>query len=137
MDSIGPTLPPHLQRKRDHHHQQQHIGPALPPNLEKSRDTKSPTRPTSPLGPARPKQGPTLPTANHSDDDSDDEIVGPLPSQADEDSNASSAVRDFQERELRWNKEREEAAKPKVIKRQEWMLKPPEAGDILSSQFLS
>ena len=100
---------------------------------------------------------------------------------------AGSAIRDWEEREARWAKEREvrplsdhrslialaivereryhgqrdrvrgevyetkqgkltlapfrphahlqEAAKPKVLQREEWMLKPPEAGDILSSEF--
>lgn len=42
------------------------------------------------------------------------------------------AVREFLEREERVNKLREEAEKPKVMQREEWMLNPPEASDLLS-----
>jgi hypothetical protein len=142
VSSVGPALPPHLQPKsapppEDDDEDDTSIGPALPPHLLKARSsaTAGPSRPPV-AGLSRPPVGPAPPPPSDypSDSDSDDEIVGPLPSYNDDDANASSAVRDFQEREERWRKEREEAKKPKVLKREEWMLKPPEAGDILSSQ---
>jgi len=63
-------------------------------------------------------------------DDSDDDIgPKPVPGAVHEE---RSAVQEFLEREQRWAREREEAAKPKVPKREEWMLVPPTSG-ILSS----
>lgn len=151
--TIGPTLPPHLQQPPstidrpqdgdDDDDDDFSVGPALPPHLLAARSAASSSASTrQPLGPARPPVGPTLPPSHYSapdpDSDSDDsDIVGPLPSEVDASSDASSAVRDFQEREARWKREREEAAKPKVVKREEWMLKPPEAGDVLSSEYTS
>jgi hypothetical protein len=143
--SVGPSLPPHLQSKsapppEDDDEDDSSIGPALPPHLLKARSSATTAGPSRPpvSGPSRPTVGPAPPPSSDYplDSDSDDEIVGPLPSYKDDDANASSAVRDFQEREERWRKEREEAKKPKVLKREEWMLKPPEAGDILSSESL-
>ncbi|KAL7414220.1 hypothetical protein BDY24DRAFT_386244 [Mrakia frigida] len=145
--SIGPTLPPHLQFKpqpeSDDEEEDDSLGPALPPHLLAARQTKSsvpvvagPSRPTA--GPSRPPAGYQAPSpprrGRYDDDDSDDDVVGPMPvPEGMESAYSGSAVRDFEEREARWAKEREEAAKPKVLKREEWMLKPPEAGDILSN----
>jgi hypothetical protein len=45
-----------------------------------------------------------------------------------------SAVQEFMEREARWAREREEAAKPKVLTREEWMLVPPSSGVLASGE---
>lgn len=159
--SIGPALPPHLQQRAaaaqkslaggagdDDDSSDDEAGPALPPHILAARKAgvapspavgpqrppvAGPSRP--PAGPSRPVAGPSLPPPQSRyqlDSDSDDDVVGPRPSAPGED-DGYSAVRDFEERERRWAKEREEAAKPKELKREEWMLKPPEASDILSS----
>ncbi|CED83728.1 Uncharacterized conserved protein [Phaffia rhodozyma] len=153
--SIGPSLPPSLARTQqpvqpgsnkedsgdDDDEESGSIGPALPPHLQARRQAgPSVSKP-------QPRVGPTLPPSNYQapsppstsaqsygyDDDSDDDLVGPVPVPEGAQDDGSSALRDFEERQRRWAEQREEAAKPKEMKREEWMLKPPEASDFLSN----
>jgi hypothetical protein len=68
------------------------------------------------------------------DDDSDDDI-GPRPPGEDEAGPEKSAVEEFLEREKRRAEQLEEKEKPKVLKREEWMLVPPEAGVMSTSEL--
>jgi len=80
--------------------------------------------------------GPSLPSAlQNSYDDSDDEDVGPMPLPAHLSSRQQekSAVDEFLEKEKRRQKALEDAAKPKPLKREEWMLVPPSKSDLLGS----
>ncbi|ODO01695.1 hypothetical protein I350_06521 [Cryptococcus amylolentus CBS 6273] len=153
---IGPTLPPHLAhlvRNRsssaspppegpappqpaDDDEEDDYL-PALPPHLQNRQSNPRPAGPS--LGPTFPTSGPSRPPAapaagpsfEEEDDDSDDEIVGPVPvpsAYADDDPDAG--VREFLEREERMRKDAEERAKPKVMKREEWMLVPPSSGSL-------
>jgi hypothetical protein len=106
-DDYGPALPPHLAAKRA-------AGPSLP-------STSTPTAP------------PAIRQQYDDEDDSDDDI-GPKPP-GDNDGEAvpeKSAVEEFLEREKRRAERIEEESKPKVLKREEWMLVPPEAGILAS-----
>ncbi|ORX38963.1 hypothetical protein BD324DRAFT_618007 [Kockovaella imperatae] len=145
--TIGPALPPHLA----HLAQQQRsaspegsaetgpslprsttpvdedagddFGPALPPHLAAKRKAQA----VAVSGPSRP--GPSIsvgPSRPIYDDDSDDDVVGPMPTG--DVGVEKSAVQEFMEREERRAKEREEAAKPQKLERQEWMLLPPSSG---------
>ncbi|KAK4685461.1 hypothetical protein P7C73_g4693, partial [Tremellales sp. Uapishka_1] len=133
MPSIGPSLPPTAgpsipQRSSTPSDDEDDFGPALPPHLLAARNAKA-------AGPSLPTLGPALPSAAYDqgqDSESDDDIIGPMPSAGGVEE-PQSAVQDFLEREARWAKEREEASKPKVMKREEWMLVPPEAGDLAAA----
>ncbi|WVQ75363.1 hypothetical protein IAR50_004982 [Cryptococcus sp. DSM 104548] len=121
-DDYVPALPPHLQTSR-----QSNPRPAAGPSVGPSAPTAGPSRPPSAGPAAAPSAGPFFPE----DDDSDDEIVGPVPvpsAYADDDPDAG--VREFMEREERMRKDAEERAKPKVMKREEWMLVPPSSGSL-------
>lgn len=123
--SIGPTLPPHLQAKLqpaaeedDDEDDDDSLGPALPPHLLAARQNKLASS-SSTAGPSRPTAGPSRPPAGYQapspprrgrydDDSSDDDVVGPMPvPEGMESAYSGSAVRDFEEREARWAKERE------------------------------
>lgn len=124
--------------------------PALPPELVAARKAAGPSseptpgpstrRSSSPLPPPpRRVIGPTFPTTApprrdfDSDSDSDAE-VGPQPLPADVAARTRdiSGVEAFLEREARRRKNVEEAKQPKKLVREEWMLVPPKAGDLLS-----
>ncbi|ODN91407.1 hypothetical protein L198_05921 [Cryptococcus wingfieldii CBS 7118] len=134
---IGPTLPPHLAppQAADDDEEDDYL-PALPPHLQNRQSNPRPAGPS--LGPTIPASGPSRPSAAppagpsfEEDDDSDDEIVGPVPvpsAYADDDPDAG--VREFLEREERMRKDAAERAKPKVMKREEWMLVPPSSGSL-------
>lgn len=106
-DDYGPALPPHLAAKRA-------VGPTLPGSAPPQASRSAPSHPTRP-------------SYNHDDSESDDDI-GPRPPGEDEVGPEKSAVEEFLEREKRRAENIEEKAKPKVLKREEWMLVPPEAG---------
>lgn len=141
--SIGPTLPPHLQAKvdagkDDDSDDDDSLGPALPPHLLAARQDKAAasTPPSSasrpPVGPQRPTAGPSRPPAGYQapspprrgrydDDSSDDDVVGPMPvPEGMEAAYSGSAVRDFQEREARWAKEREVRPLVLILYRESW-----------------
>ncbi|KAJ9122321.1 hypothetical protein QFC22_001742 [Naganishia vaughanmartiniae] len=122
-DSFGPALPPHLLAKRKNAIASSSAPPAHSP--PRSTVTKN--------------VGPTLPPhlaarrEYQSDSDDDDDDVGPSIHMASRGESAGDGVREFLEREARIAKEREEAAKPKEMKRDEWMLVPPENADFVKT----
>lgn len=136
--SIGPSLPPHLQarqtspsgegpqQEQEEDEEDTSIGPALPPHLLAARQAKGEAPAAVPsLGPQRPTVGPSRPpgwepaSPSRYDDDesSDDDVVGPMPLPEgvtfDE---QASAVWEFQERQKRWEKEREVNLFPTLAK---------------------
>jgi hypothetical protein len=104
-DDYGPALPPQIAAERA-------AGPAPPP-IPSSSFSKAPQY------------------ADDEESESDDDI-GPKPPGEQESGPEKSAVEEFVEREKRRAEQLEEKERPKVLKREEWMLVPPEAG-ILSS----
>ncbi|WVQ81589.1 hypothetical protein IAT38_003713 [Cryptococcus sp. DSM 104549] len=129
-----PALPPHLLAARQ---AKGAIGPSAPgPVAGPSLPSAGPVGPR-PLGPSLPGAGPSRPPGPapgpgpaYPDEDSDDEVIGPMPvpSLSGEAEDGSDAVREFMEREERRRKEAEEKDRPVVKKRDEWMLVPPTAG---------
>jgi hypothetical protein len=70
------------------------------------------------------------------DEDSDDDDVGPKPLPSGlQPMHEKDAVTEFMEREERRRKNEEIAKEPKALKREEWMLVPPSASDLLGSEF--
>ncbi|WWD20999.1 hypothetical protein CI109_105480 [Kwoniella shandongensis] len=131
-DDYVPALPPHLAAARGN----KGAAPSLGPSIGPSAPTVGPS-----IGPSIPTVGPTLPPTtagpsrpppsylNQYDDDSDDDVIGPRPvPTAGGEEEAGSAIREFMEREERRRKDAEEASKPQVRKREEWMLVPPTSG---------
>ncbi|KAG6806344.1 hypothetical protein H0H87_002802, partial [Tephrocybe sp. NHM501043] len=64
-------------------------------------------------------------------EDNDDDDFGPKLLPAGVQHAQTDAMQEFMEREERRRKQAEEAAKPKAIKRDEWMLVPPSSSDLL------
>jgi hypothetical protein len=140
----GPQIPLEvLQQQEKVEEEEEDYTPALPPELLAQRrsqpSTSKPQSSTSPAGPPRRPIGPSFPSSHlypNADSDDDDEI-GPKPlppgllSMHEKD-----AVTEFMEREERRRKNEEEAKKPKALKREEWMLVPPSASDLLGSGSL-
>ncbi|KAF9779739.1 hypothetical protein BJ322DRAFT_1101622 [Thelephora terrestris] len=129
--SLGPQLPTdHAFKKptegeEDEDEDEDDYVPELPPDLVAQRGAQK----------AR-VLGPSLPLGSgHSYDDSEDEDVGPMPLPAHLSSQhqEKSAVEEFLEREKRRQQALEDAAKPKALKREEWMLVPPSKSDLLGS----
>jgi len=80
--------------------------------------------------------GPSFPSKyEDSDEDSDDVGPKPLPPGL-EPMNEKDAVTEFIEREERRRQNEEKAKEPKALKREEWMLVPPSASDLLGSRVL-
>lgn len=135
--SIGSSLPPHLQARQtspsgegpqqeQEEEEDTSIGPALPPHLLAARQAKGKAPAAGPsLGPHRPTAGPSRPPGwepasppkDDDDESSDDDVVGPMPLPEgvtfDE---QASAVWEFQERQKRWEKEREVKLPPTLAK---------------------
>ncbi|WWC73289.1 uncharacterized protein I206_107255 [Kwoniella pini CBS 10737] len=133
----GPTRPPPAAAANEDEDDDDDFGPALPPHLVAARKSK-PAGPALPpsvssIGPSIPNAGPSRPYAPpNNDDDSDDEVIGPMPSASTGQEESGSAVKEFLEREERRRKQLEEENAPKEKKREEWMLVPPTSG-VLSS----
>ncbi|KAL4254929.1 GPALPP motifs-containing protein 1-like protein [Abortiporus biennis] len=148
--SIGPAIPPQLlnssttpppskngtnsKQPEEEEEEEDDYVPALPPDLLAARSGPQP----QPQGPKRPVAGPSFPPsiAQHRqkyDDDDDDDDYGPQPLPAGVVVEQSDGVREFLEKEERRRKLIEEAAKPKALKREEWMLVPPSSSDLLGS----
>ncbi|KAF9649083.1 hypothetical protein BDM02DRAFT_3114437 [Thelephora ganbajun] len=124
--SVGPQFPTGYTTKGPvEEEEEDDYVPELPPDLAAQRTVQK----------AR-VLGPSLPSATqNSYDDSDDEDVGPMPLPAHLSSRQQekSAVEEFLEREKRRQQAMEDAAKPKALKRDEWMLVPPSKSDLLGS----
>jgi hypothetical protein len=67
------------------------------------------------------------------DEDEDEEEVGPRPLPSGIRQEEDDPVKQFMEVEEKRRKKIEEASKPKALKREEWMLKPPTASELLAS----
>ncbi|KAF9466931.1 hypothetical protein BDZ94DRAFT_1250113 [Collybia nuda] len=134
---IGPQIPPDLLKKDEDEDEDDYV-PELPPDMVASRatDPSATTPPTSKrvVGPSMPSYPPTYDPKYHSyysDDDDDD--FGPKPLPAGVQHVDIDPVRQFMEKEEKRRKEVEEAAKPKTLKRDEWMLVPPSSSDLLGN----
>ncbi|KAG6865827.1 hypothetical protein C0991_011446 [Blastosporella zonata] len=124
-DDYVPELPPHLLASRS-------TGPSAPStSSSRSNEEKRVSGPSMPAYP--PIYDPKYHSAYHEDDDDDDDDFGPKPLPAGVQHAQSNAVQEFMEREERRRKEAEEAAKPKALKRDEWMLVPPSSSDLLGN----
>lgn len=157
MSSVGPQIPRHLlptvSANTDNdaaESDEDDYTPALPPELAAARKatgaSSEPTpgpstrRPPSPPPPRR-VIGPSFPTTRSkpdfdSDSDSDADIgPQPLPTDVLAAAREISGVEEFLEREARRRKNVEEAKQPKKLVREEWMLVPPKAGDLLGCAF--
>lgn len=156
MSDIGPALPPHLQKQRaaaraneqdsedkapETAQEPNVVGPALPPHLLAARKAKLASEKADASGSssaaapaARRPIGPLFPASALGPESDDEDDVGPRPDITDSNDGPSDGVKEFLEREERRNKLREEAERPKVMQREEWMLVPPEASDLLSSK---
>lgn len=139
MPSIGPTLPPHLAQRSttpplgpqlpkssvESDDDEESYGPSLPPHLEK--------RPVAPSPAPLPRPSSSRLEPEEEDDDDD---IGPRPLPASIQSQLdprSDAIQRFMEAEERRAKQAEDAKKPKVPTREEWMLVPPSASDLLGN----
>jgi hypothetical protein len=134
---IGPSLPPHLAHlsARDSSSEAgpsvRSTTPPLPndPESESDGDDYGPALPpqlAASFSPPPPARAP-----KYEDDESDDDI-GPRPPGQEEAGQEKSAVEEFLEREKRRAEQIEEKERPKALKREEWMLVPPEAGILAS-----
>ncbi|KIL61870.1 hypothetical protein M378DRAFT_82004 [Amanita muscaria Koide BX008] len=150
---IGPALPPHLVAQGDGEEQDVSIGPQIPvhllaqksttPPLEEDDEDGSvplpePRKQAQTSGPsssvARRPIGPVLPSYALNDEDEDEDEVGPRPpSYYGVQHDVDDGVRQFMEVEEKRRKQIEEASKPKPLKRDEWMLKPPTSSELLAN----
>ncbi|KAJ8703356.1 hypothetical protein PTI98_001983 [Pleurotus ostreatus] len=119
MPSIGPEIPAHLLRNTTPGDEQQgepSIGPKIPHALTTAPDDDDDDDDYTPLPPDL--------VASRSSDK-------PLP--AGIKYREQDAVAQFIEKEEARRKNAEEAAKPKTLKRDEWMLVPPSSSDLLGN----
>ncbi len=108
------------------------------PLTSQSPPREAEPRPSAPIpGPTRRTIGPSFPphpSYSRPDEYSDDDDVGPRPLPAGfQPTHEKDAVTEFIEREERRRKNEEAANQPKALKRDEWMLVPPSASDLLGS----
>jgi hypothetical protein len=145
---IGPSLPPHLahlsasstsaagpstrsttpplpKNSEPESESDDDYGPALPPHLAAKRAA----------GPERPSPRSAPPPQSYQEDEESDDDIGPKPPGEDV-GPEKSAVEEFIEREKRRAERLEEESKPKALKREEWMLVPPEAGILSSGMYI-
>ncbi|KAF9231604.1 hypothetical protein BU15DRAFT_90866 [Melanogaster broomeanus] len=131
MSSIGPQIPEHLlPKQRETESDEDDYTPALPPQLAAARKAAGPSlRPTPTAGPStRRSSSPRRAVDENPDSNSDaDSDVGPqpLPAYLLAVTQEKSGVQEFLEREERRKKNK--------LVREEWMLVPPKAGDLLGS----
>ncbi|KIY52879.1 hypothetical protein FISHEDRAFT_34199 [Fistulina hepatica ATCC 64428] len=150
MPSTGPQITAQLlykstdDKKRDAtpdtSDDEDDYAPELPPDMlaaPSKRPTSTTISPPAAVPSATKKAiGPSMPTPADLDNDSgdSDDDIGPMPAPvAASEHDESDAVRKFMEIEEHRRKEIEEAAKPKALKREEWMLVPPTSGELLGS----
>ncbi|KAG6848247.1 hypothetical protein H0H93_001973 [Arthromyces matolae] len=148
---IGPQIPTGPSNTGDDDDEDEDdYAPELPPELLATRS--APAGPSAPTvvrsdsngakrvaGPSLPSYPPIYDPKYHSvyqDDDDDDDDVGPRPLPAGMKHAETNAAQEFMEREERRRILAEEAAKPKAIQREEWMLVPPSSSDLLGSRYI-
>ena len=151
---IGPSIPPEFLKPPESN--DDHIGANLPPHLRKEAGpTAGPSTGKRQVGPTFPSYAPTYdPTTYHNDEDDDDDF-GPKPLPAGMQHHQTDAVKEFIEREEKRRKLAEactishfyilslfltpcfqqDAAKPKRLQRDEWMLVPPSSSSLLGSKL--
>ncbi|KAN0121448.1 Protein of unknown function (DUF3752) domain containing protein [Russula decolorans] len=113
--------------------------PELPPDLAAARananananPTPTPSVPPAARRPIGPARGP-LQQREEEEEESEDEI-GPAPPPSSSSHVHEDAVIDFMQKEAQRRQAIEEAARPKTLKREEWMLVPPSSSDLLST----
>ncbi|KAA1468356.1 hypothetical protein DENSPDRAFT_869636 [Dentipellis sp. KUC8613] len=113
-------VPPRYEEEEEE--EEDDYAPMLPPDLAAAR-----------AGPSRRILGPARGPQREEEEESEEEEVGPAPLPAGYAAPAHDAVREFMEREEQRRKAVEEAAKPKTLQRDEWMLKPPSSTDLLGT----
>ncbi|KAF7312040.1 hypothetical protein MIND_00216100 [Mycena indigotica] len=125
MPAIGPAIPEHLLNTSTASEDEDDdaYAPPLPPDMVAGGSTLKP-QPTI--------QGPSIPAASAYDDDSDDDI-GPQPLRSGVASEERDAVAEFIAKEESRRKQVEEAANPKALKRDEWMIVPPSSSGLLGT----
>ncbi|KAF8638679.1 hypothetical protein AX17_002024 [Amanita inopinata Kibby_2008] len=138
-DNIGPQIPAHLLQKSttpEAEEDEDEITLPLPPSMKPVgrigplEHASKPSTSRQPIGPTLPSQAPQ----RYVDyDDDDDDEIGPRPLPVGYQEEKDDAVKRFMEVEEKRRKQIEEAAKPKALKREEWMLKPPSSSDLLGS----
>ncbi|KAG6894563.1 hypothetical protein C0993_011223 [Termitomyces sp. T159_Od127] len=143
---VGPQIPSELLNRHadaDDEDEDDYV-PELPPDL-KTACSGTPTVPAVARtvsqeekrvsGPSLPSYPPIYDPKYHAayNEDEDDDDVGPKPLPAGVKHAETDAVQEFMEREERRRKVAEEAGKPKVLKREEWMLVPPSSSDLLGN----
>ncbi|KIY67104.1 hypothetical protein CYLTODRAFT_15617 [Cylindrobasidium torrendii FP15055 ss-10] len=144
---IGPELPPHLQQSAPQGDvsDDDDFGPAPPPaapapvagpqlpaaNEDEEEDDFGPALPPNITAAPKRVLGPSFPAP---EDDSDDDLgPQPLPAYAQAAYKEVDGVKQFLEQEERKRKAIEEAAQPKALKRDEWMLRPPTSSELLAN----
>ncbi|CAL1696827.1 unnamed protein product [Somion occarium] len=148
--SIGPAIPPEIlarssaptsvhQQQEEEEEEDDYYAPALPPDLLAARSGPSNAAPAASSSKPKPVVGPTFPSSlanrydRYHEDEESDEDVGPMPLPEGVVLEEKDGVQEFLEKEERRRKQIEEAAKPKALKREEWMLVPPSSSDLLGS----
>lgn len=143
--NIGPQIPVHLLAHKsttpplEEADDDEEDGPVPLPEPRKQAQTSGPSSSSSsrprvarrPIGPALPQtyQGYAL-----NDEDEDEDEVGPRPpSYYGVQHDVDDGVKRFMEVEEKRRKQIEEASKPKPLKRDEWMLKPPTSSELLAN----
>jgi hypothetical protein len=150
MSPVGPQLPPPPKDNGEDSQESSDddYGPALPPTLAAARAQPTPSRPDPPQ-PKRRVVGPSFPPPTGPEDDDEDE-VGPSPMPANiSGQSEGDGVKAFLESEERRRANlkvyllhykdgamaltciRQGPSGPQVLKREEWMLAPPSASDLL------
>ena len=146
-DDNGPDLTPHLRKGG-----REEADPSMP--------TPGPSTEKRQVGPTLPSYAPTYdPTTYHNDDgvdDDDDDDFGPKPLPAGMQHQQTDGVKEFIEREEKRRKLAEvcmhtklslpqfffdtafqqDAAKPKSLQRDEWILVPPSSSSLLGSESI-
>ncbi|OCH94179.1 hypothetical protein OBBRIDRAFT_789527 [Obba rivulosa] len=140
---IGPQIPAQPVRStaappqaEEEEEEEDDYVPALPPDLLAARQGGQPAASASASFQAKKVIGPTLPphlAHLRQEEEEDDDDVGPQPLPVGYELEEKNGVQEFLEKEERRRKQIEEAAKPKALQREEWMLKPPSSHDLLSS----
>ncbi|KAF7311410.1 hypothetical protein MKEN_01042900 [Mycena kentingensis (nom. inval.)] len=134
MPTIGPVIPAHLLNASND--DDEGPQPALD-DEDDDEDAYAPMLPPDMLGPKAPTASssrpaaPTMPSYAH-DDDSDDDI-GPQPLRSGAVEKERDPVAEFIAKEEKRRKQVEEAAQPKAVKRDEWMLVPPSSSALLGT----
>ncbi|ETW87722.1 hypothetical protein HETIRDRAFT_469948 [Heterobasidion irregulare TC 32-1] len=147
MASIGPYVPPSLSNspaapstapsvgllqryEEEEEEEEDDYAPALPPDLAAARINGG--GPAT-VGPSRRIFGPSMGPQRQEEEESEDEEVGPAPLPSSATLDPQDGIREFREKEEQRRKHIEEAAKPKALQREEWMLVPPSSSDLLGT----